>query len=113
VASLLKHGIEIVYLSKYGKYVGRIQPEFSKNSILRKAQYRASDDVKKSIAICKSLVYGKLANMRTILLRAGRSNGSESKPEEITSPNSGNKIQDAVERIRVLTRKLTRCSLRR
>jgi CRISPR-associated protein Cas1 len=94
VKSLLEHGIEIVYLSAYGKYIGRVQPEFSKNSILRKAQYRASDDNKKAIAVGKSLVYGKLANMRTILLRAERFNGL------------GDRIEDAIERIRVAARKL-------
>jgi CRISPR-associated protein Cas1 len=94
VKSLLEHGIEIIYLSTYGKYIGRVQPEFSKNSILRKAQYRASDDKEKSISISKHLVYGKLANMRTILLRAERFNGL------------GDKIEEAIERIRIGIRRL-------
>lgn len=94
VASLMKNKIEIVYLSFYGKYIGRIHPEFSKNSILRKAQYRASDDEEKTISLCKHLVYGKLANMRTILLRAERFSGLEGR------------IEEAAERIRVGIRKL-------
>ena len=94
VQSLLKNSIEIIYLSRYGKYIGRIHPEFSKNSILRKAQYKASDDKQKSISLCKSVVYGKLANMRTILLRADRFNGLEGKVEE------------SIERIKASIRKL-------
>ena len=94
VKSLLEHGIEIIYLSTYGKYIGRVQPEFSKNSILRKAQFRASEDKEKTISISKHLVYGKLANMRTILLRAERFNGLEGK------------IEEAIERIRIGIRRL-------
>ncbi|QSR87919.1 type I-D CRISPR-associated endonuclease Cas1 [Methylacidiphilum caldifontis] len=94
VKSLLEHKIEIVYLTTYGKYVGRIQPEFSKNSILRKAQYRASEDKSKATCLCRSLVYGKLSNMRTILLRGERFNGLEGKTEE------------AIERIRITIAKL-------
>ncbi len=94
VKSLLEHGIEIVYLSAYGKYIGRVQPEFSKNSILRKAQYRASEDKEKTLSLGKSLVYGKLANMRTILLRAERFNGS------------GDRTESAIQRIKSAARKL-------
>lgn len=94
VRSLLEHGIEIIYLSAYGKYIGRVQPEFSKNSILRKAQYRASEDKEKVTSISKHLVYGKLANMRTILLRAERFNELEGK------------IEEAIERIRIGIRRL-------
>lgn len=94
VKSLLQKGIEIIYLSIYGKYIGRLQPEFSKNSILRKAQYRASEDKRKATSLSKSLVYGKLSNMRTILLRAERFS------------KLGGKIEDAIERIKITTRKL-------
>jgi CRISPR-associated protein Cas1 len=106
VRSLLEHGIEIVYLTTYGKYIGRLQPEFSKNSILRKAQYKASDDKGKTEAISKALVYGKLANIRTILLRAGRSHNPEDKVDEVGSNIAGVKIEEAIERIKVTIRKL-------
>ena len=94
VNSLLEHDVEIVYLSSYGKYIGRIQPEFSKNSILRKAQYRASEDNTILVSLCKNLVFGKLSNMRTILLRADRFN------------ELGEKIKEVIERIKILSKKL-------
>lgn len=95
VKSLLERNIEIVYLSNHGRYIGRIQPEFSKNSILRKAQYRASENINTTIAISKSLVYGKLANARTLLLRAERINENEDE-----------NIKEAIERIKIIIRKL-------
>lgn len=105
VSSLLKHGIEVVYLSARGRYVGRIHPEFSKNSILRKAQYKASDDMRKASSISKSFVYGKLSNMRTLLLRAERFNNPDSTGDK-TLNNQPSGIENAIERIMIIIRKL-------
>lgn len=43
-AMFLEHGIEVVYLTAYGKFLGRLQPPAPKNCLLRVAQYRASLD---------------------------------------------------------------------
>lgn len=77
LTELLKRGIEISFLSKIGKYRGRLQPPFSKNSILRRAQYAASFDSQKTLLLAKAFIYGKLANMRTVLRRTLREKHSD------------------------------------
>jgi CRISPR-associated protein Cas1 len=72
LAEFLKRDIEVCFLTKNGRYRGRIQPQFSKNSILRKAQFQASIEDKKSLELSRAFVYGKLSNMRTLLRRACR-----------------------------------------
>ena len=46
---LLEQGADLVFLTSHGRYLGRLQPEFSKNGILRRAQYAASQDSKRSL----------------------------------------------------------------
>lgn len=70
--SLLNHGVEVCYLTEHGRFIGRGQPQFSKNSILRKKQYEAAFDKNKTLAIARYFVSGKLANMRVMLVRAAR-----------------------------------------
>lgn len=65
---LMRHGIEVCYLTQYGGYVGRTEPEMSKNGILRLDQYRAAVNPKRRIGLARSVVTGKLANLRGILL---------------------------------------------
>ncbi len=65
---LMRHGIEVCYLTQYGGYVGRTEPELSKNGILRLDQYRAAVEPKRRIGLARSVVAGKLANLRVILL---------------------------------------------
>jgi CRISPR-associated protein Cas1 len=72
VASLMEHGVGLCYLSEHGRYVGRLEPHFSKNSLLRVDQWRAAFDEQRKLAIARQFVQGKLENMRVMLLRANR-----------------------------------------
>ena len=72
VAELLEKQIEVCYLTQHGRYVGRIQPEFSKNALLRVEQYKASVSPETTLKLAKAIVAGKLTNLRTVLMRAGR-----------------------------------------
>lgn len=77
VSALMERDIELCYLTEHGRFVGRLQPPFSKNSILRKEQYRASFDEGKTLSLAKRFVAGKLANMRTFMVRVQRNDYSE------------------------------------
>jgi CRISPR-associated protein Cas1 len=67
VQALLDHHIPVCYLSEHGRYVGRIEPSLSKNSLLRSAQYRAAFDPEVTLALARQIVCGKLTNMRVLL----------------------------------------------
>ena len=69
---LLERNIEINFLSHYGKFKGRLSPPFSKNALLRLAQYRAHMDMVKRCELARRFVIGKLSNQRTMLQRYQR-----------------------------------------
>lgn len=69
---LLERDIEITFLSHYGQFKGRLSPPFSKNAVLRMAQYRAHQDMTKRCELARRFVIGKLSNQRTLLQRYNR-----------------------------------------
>lgn len=69
---LLERNIEITFLGYYGQFKGRLSPPFSKNSLLRMAQYRAHHDMTKRCELARRFVIGKLSNQRQRLRRYHR-----------------------------------------
>ncbi len=69
---LLDRNIEITFLGHYGQFKGRLSPSFSKNALLRLAQYRAHQDMSKRCELARRFVIGKLSNQRTMLQRYQR-----------------------------------------
>src|SRR2546423_12415426 len=69
---LLERNIEITFLGQFGQFKGRLSPPFSKNAILRMAQYRAHQDMGKRRELARRFVIGKLMNQRTMLQRSQR-----------------------------------------
>ncbi len=72
LAALLEQRAEVSFCSHYGRFQGRLSPEFSKNSLLRLAQHQAHVDPVRVVELARAFVYGKLSNMRTLLMRANR-----------------------------------------
>lgn len=72
--ALLEQQAEVCYLSYYGQFKGRLNNGFSKNAGLRVAQHRRAvvNNPPQALLAAKLFVRGKLANMRTLLLRANR-----------------------------------------
>src|SRR5919204_2666755 len=70
--TLLENRIEVCYASYHGSFLGRLTPEFSKNSLIRLEQHRAHNDPHRALEFAKKFVWGKLSNLRTMLLRANR-----------------------------------------
>ncbi|MEO6889202.1 MAG: type I-D CRISPR-associated endonuclease Cas1d [Ktedonobacteraceae bacterium] len=69
---LLERDIEITFLGRYGQFKGRLSPPFSKNAMLRLAQYRAHQDMGKRCDLARRFVIGKLSNQRQRLQRFNR-----------------------------------------
>jgi len=76
VATLVEPGVGLCYLSEQGRYIGRLEPHFSKNSLLRADQWRAAFDEQRKLAIARQFVQGKLETVRVMLLRANREQDS-------------------------------------
>jgi CRISPR-associated protein Cas1 len=66
---LLARGVEITYLDGHGRYRGRLSPPTSKNALLRLAQFRAHEEMRKRCELARRFVIGKLSNQRQRLVR--------------------------------------------
>lgn len=69
---LLERDIEITLLGHYGQFKGRLSPPFSKNALLRMAQYQAHQEMARRCELARRFVIGKLTNQRTLLQRHHR-----------------------------------------
>ncbi len=69
---LLEQHIEITFLGYYGQFKGCLSPPFSKNALLRLAQYRAHDNMTKRCTLARQFIIGKLSNQRIRLQRQQR-----------------------------------------
>jgi CRISP-associated protein Cas1 len=67
-----RNGVTISYLSLYGRFLARVMGPTSGNVLLRREQYRISDDPQRSALIARTIVAAKIANCRNVLLRALR-----------------------------------------
>ncbi len=72
--------ISLSMLSPHGKFLAGTRGPVSGNILLRRDQYRKADSEQASLAIAQNLVAAKIANSRTVLLRAARDHG-EKQPE--------------------------------
>ncbi|MEZ4673339.1 MAG: CRISPR-associated endonuclease Cas1 [Caldilineaceae bacterium] len=66
-ALLLEHDIDLVFLSMYGKFRGRLTKSGSKFARLRHAQLRLAGDEERALTLAKAIVQSKLHNQRLVL----------------------------------------------
>ncbi|NUO81663.1 CRISPR-associated endonuclease Cas1, partial [candidate division KSB1 bacterium] len=78
-----ERGIGLAFLTDYGRLVAVVNGFSPGNVLLRREQYRTSDDLTKAAAIARGFVVGKLANFRTVLRRAGRELSDQSASEAV------------------------------
>jgi CRISPR-associated protein Cas1 len=74
--------IAISFLTENGKFLARVLGPVNGNVLLRREQYRRADNDAGSNAIARVAVQAKLANCRTVLLRAARENGGSPELKE-------------------------------
>ena len=67
--SLMSRGVDVIYLTQYGRFVSRLVGKEHNNSQLRFQQARFIDDVKEVLTLAKSIVTGKIRNQRTLVRR--------------------------------------------
>lgn len=78
-----ENGVEISFLSGYGRFLARVQGPVSGNVLLRRAQYRTADDPVAVAEIATGIVLAKIANSRTVLLRGLRDHGDQIDPKAL------------------------------
>ncbi|MBM3501100.1 MAG: type I-C CRISPR-associated endonuclease Cas1 [Armatimonadetes bacterium] len=78
-----ERNIAISFLSDRGRFWARVQGPVSGNVLLRREQYRRADDPERAAEIARAVVAAKVANHRTILLRALRDHPEMSGAEDV------------------------------
>ncbi|MFP5269750.1 type I-D CRISPR-associated endonuclease Cas1d [Coleofasciculus sp.] len=76
LTELLERKIPLTFLTATGKYLGKFEPELTKNIFVRKAQWKAMGESEKAIHVVKGFVRGKLKNYRMMLYRNQRKHGA-------------------------------------
>lgn len=74
ISELLERHIPLTFLTENGRYLGRIEPEVTKNIFVRKAQWQAAGESAQAIHVVQGFVRGKLKNYRNLLIRRQREN---------------------------------------
>ncbi len=82
---LMQKGIDVVFLSAKGDFIGRMSSGLSRNGSLRLAQYRLCSDSDQALKLAARLIHGKVSNQRFLLLRQQK----RLKSEELTQALSG------------------------
>jgi CRISP-associated protein Cas1 len=72
VVELLERRIALSFLTQTGRYLGRLEPELTKNIFVRAAQWRAIAPSSAALHLVRGFVRGKLKNYRAALMRAQR-----------------------------------------
>lgn len=67
-----ERGVAVSFLTENGRFLARLQGPTAGNVLLRREQYRRADNPEAAAAIVRAIVAAKIANCRTVLLRALR-----------------------------------------
>ncbi len=77
-----RNGVSISFLSAYGRFLARVEGPTAGNVLLRREQYRISEDKTRAVRIARCVVAAKVANSRAVILRALRDHGDRMKADE-------------------------------
>lgn len=72
MGACIERNISLTFMNKNGKFLATVIGETRGNIVLRKEQYRISDDESRSTLVAKNFILGKVYNSKWILERATR-----------------------------------------
>jgi CRISPR-associated protein Cas1 len=92
-----ERGIGVSFLTERGRFLARVQGPVTGNVLLRRTQYRLADDPEAAARVARSVVLAKLANSRTVLLRAARDHPTSPGVEDLRAAAAG--LARAIDRL--------------
>lgn len=88
LGSCAERDIGVSFLTEYGRFLASVKGPQSGNVLLRRRQYRMSDDPEATKAIATNVVSGKLANCRVVLNRAARDHAGKVDAEALRAASA-------------------------
>jgi CRISPR-associated protein Cas1 len=95
-----EQGVSVAYLSANGRFLARVEGPVAGNVLLRREQYRASDDLPRAALIVRNVVGGKLFNQRAVVSRALRDHG------EMLAQDARDALERTQKRLAIIGRRL-------
>lgn len=77
LAFCMERGIGVTFLNVYGRFLAGVHGKTHGNVLLRLAQHKATQDETTRSLVSHTIIAGKAANMRGMLLRAAREHADE------------------------------------
>lgn len=77
-----ERGISVSFLTPNGRFLARVEGPVRGNVLLRRQQYRASDDLERSTLLAANILMGKLHNQRIVLHRGLRDHSDKLAAED-------------------------------
>ncbi len=96
-----KRGVTLSFFNPYGKFLCRVVGESRGNVLLRKRQYRVSDDREASCRIARNMILGKVYNCRWSIDRTLRDHGMRVDADQCTK--AVQYLTNAMDKIRTET----------
>ena len=72
---LMNKSIPVSFLSSQGKYKGKLQPRYAKDTLIRQRQYAVAAEPQQCLELAKGFVHGKLTNSIRFCQRQRTRNG--------------------------------------
>lgn len=92
-----ENGVAVSFLTEQGRFLARVQGPVSGNVLLRREQSRWADDPRRSAAVARFVLTGKVANSRNVLLRAARDHGEDGNGERLRA--TARRLSDCLDRL--------------
>jgi CRISPR-associated protein Cas1 len=98
-----ERGIAFSFVTENGKFLARVTGRVNGNVLLRRRQYKVTDDAGEALVIAKSFIFGKVYNCRCVLQRFLRDHGQAKDTAEINDKvNSLSSHLQSLENCRML-----------
>lgn len=94
-----RRGIELSFYTPRGRFLARTAGTSYGNVLLRKEQYRISDDEERSLAYSRAMILGKVFNCRWSLERTVRDHGMRVDSEKIKGVSA--ELRQGLQKLRV------------
>ncbi len=92
-----ERGVTVSFVTEHGKFLATIHGPTSGNVLLRRQQYRLSQDAETSATVAGWLVAAKIANCRVVLQRAIRDHGKNVDADKLR--RAGDRLRDCLDRV--------------